>query len=472
MIMRRSNKQKQRPLSLTIRVMAFVAIAIGLSLLLISHLVQNAVEHHFAEQDADELKVITQSVEQALLDGVVDTTRLTEMLSHAVSGHHGVYFQVWDLDGKLIFGSSDTELSQMVNNYNALDIIQAANLYSWQADGTIYRGSITQTLIGNEGFRIVAAIDMNFHIHFLENFRHSLWLIMLLAGVITILAAWYGVHQGHAPLRGLSDIMSDVQADRLHVRLDSDEVPGELQALVNSFNHMIGRLEDSFTRLSHFSADIAHELRTPITNLITQTQVGLGQPRSLGEYRELLYSNLEEQERLAKMVNDMLWLAQSEHGLLKPVWDPLNLGQEVHELFDFFEALAEEKKIELIFQGNAPRIRGDRAMLRRAISNLLSNALRYTPAGEMIKVKLHPLNEAYVTLSIENPGPTISAEHLSKIFDRFYQVDPSRQRLSGGAGLGLAITKSIVEVHDGHISAYSDNDVTRFTISLPVMLEG
>jgi two-component system heavy metal sensor histidine kinase CusS len=472
MIMRWSKRLRQRPLSLATRVMAFVAIAIGLSLLLIGHLVQNAVERHFAEQDADELKVITTSVEQALRVGAVDSSRLTETLSHAVSGHHGVYFQVWDIKGQLIFGPRNTELSQPINNYPPVALIQATNLYRWQADGKTYRGSITQPLIGGEKFSIVAAIDMNFHIHFLDNFRNSLWLIMTLAGAFTMLAAWYGVHQGHAPLRSLSDIMSDVQADRLHVRLDSDDMPGELKVVVNSFNHMIGRLDDSFTRLSHFSADIAHELRTPITNLITQTQVALGKSRSLDEYRELLYSNLEEQERLAKMVNDMLWLAQSEHGLLKPVWEPLNLEQEVRELFDFFEALAEEKRIELAFQGTALHIRGDRSMLRRAISNLLSNALRYTPAGKTIKVTVERENEAYVRLRVENPGPMISSEHLAKIFDRFYQVDPSRQRLSGGAGLGLAIARSIVEAHDGHIDAYSDHDVTHFTISLPIPLNG
>src|SRR5690606_21966091 len=223
--------------------------------------------------------------------------------------------------------------------YSPVSRIQVDKLYSWQTDGKTYRGTITHTRIAGQDYRIVAAIDMDFHIHFLESFRRSLWLIMVAAGAITLLAAWYGVHQGHAPIRALSESMGDVQADRLHVRLDSNTVPGELKTLVDSFNHMIGRLEDSFVRLSHFSADIAHELRTPLTNLITQTQVGLGKPRSLEEYRELLYSNLEEQERLTKMVNDMLWLAQSEHGLLKPVWEPLDLAREVRELFDFFEVL-------------------------------------------------------------------------------------------------------------------------------------
>ncbi|HDY84139.1 hypothetical protein LCGC14_0695150 [marine sediment metagenome] len=472
MKLRKLNRQSVHPLSLTTRVMAFVAIAFGLSLLLISHLVQNAVEHHFAEQDADELKVITKSVEQALRNAAGDTSRVTEMLSHAVSGHHGVYFQVWDEQGRLIFGPSDLKLTQAVNDYASVALIRADNLYRWQADDITYRGSITQTLIAGEKFRIVAAIDMDFHIHFLNNFRHSLWLIMILAGAFTLLAAWYGVHQGHAPLRGLSEIMSDVKADRLHVRLDPDGVPDELKVLVNSFNHMIGRLDESFTRLSHFSADIAHELRTPITNLITQTQVALGKPRSLEEYQEVLYSNLEEQERLAKMVNDMLWLAQSEHGLVKLKRELLDLKQEVLELFEFFEALAEEKQIELVLQstGPTPMIYGDRGMLRRAISNLLSNGLRYAPTGKKITVKIDQMATSYVEVSVENTGLIIPAEHLSKLFDRFYQVDPSRHRLSGGAGLGLAITKSIIEAHDGNIVAYSNHDVTRFIFSLPSRL--
>ena len=231
---------------------------------------------------------------------------------------------------------------------------------------------------------------------------------------------------------------------------------------------MIGRLEDSFTRLSHFSADIAHELRTPLTNLITQTQVGLGKARTSEEYRELLYSNLEEQERLAKMVNEMLWLAKSDHGLLKPVQVPLNLAGEVNELFDFFEALAEERQIQLVLEGQAPPFQGDKAMVRRAISNLLSNALRHTPSGEKVLVRLAQLSEHQVSLSVQNPGPEIPAEHLPRMFDRFYRVDPSRARQSEGAGLGLAIVRSIVEAHGGRAEVASSSNKTTFTLLFPV----
>tara|TARA_R110000823_G_scaffold41495_16_gene109385 strand:- start:519 stop:1919 length:1401 start_codon:yes stop_codon:yes gene_type:complete len=458
----------RQPLSLATRVMVFVGLAIGLSLVLIGNLVLNAVERHFAEQDAGELAVMTEAVVKALRNAGDDPIRLREALPYAISGHHGVYFQVLDGQGEVLYGTPGADLSHAASILTPpVTEIHAGNLQTWQENDKIFRGVLTQNDIMGRSYSVTTAIDMGFHLQFLRRFRHNLWLIMSLTGAITLLAAWYGVHQAHAPLRGLSDRMGDIQADRLHVRLDPFSIPSELQGLVIAFNHMIGRLEDSFTRLSNFSADIAHELRTPLTNLITQTQVGLGKARAPEEYRELLYSNLEEQERLAKMVNDMLWLAKSDHGLLKPVQVPLNLASEINELFDFFEALAEERQIRLALEGQAPTIQGDRAMLRRAISNLLSNAIRHTPSGEKVLVRLARLSDHEVSLSVQNSGSEIPTEHLPNIFDRFYRVDPSRTRQSEGAGLGLAIVRSIVEAHGGRVEAASARNKTTFTLFFP-----
>lgn len=458
---------ERRPLSLTARVMVFVALAIGISLVLIGNLVLGAVERHFAEQDADELVVINQAVAQTL-QRVDDPLRLPVALSQAVSGHHGVYFQVWNGRGQLVFATPGADFAQAIVAFSPVKRIHADNLATWHFDGNAYRGVVTRFVSDSREYRIATAIGMDFHLHFLQGFRRSLWIIMLLTGGVTLLAAWFGVHQGHAPLRGLSDEMRSIQADRLHMRLDFRSMPLELRDLASAFNQMIERLEDSFTRLSHFSADIAHELRTPLTNLITQTQVALGRARTLDEYRELLYSNLEEQERLAKMVNDMLWLAKSDHGLLKPVQVTLDLATEVRELFDFFGALAEEKHITLSLEGQAPGVMGDRAMLRRAISNLLSNAIRHTPAGKWIKVRLTKAANDSVSLSVINPDSEIPAQHLPNLFDRFYRADPSRTRQSEGAGLGLAIVHSIVETHGGRVEASSDPNATTFTLFLPV----
>ena len=456
----------RRPLSLNNRVMLFVAIAITLSLLLIGYLVQKTVERHFEEQDADELVVITHAVEEALEKASKERVTPESILDKAVSGHHGVYFQVWDANYQLIFGSADFQPPAYLPTLAPLSRIHADNLYQWEIEDKVYRGAISLLHIGDARYRVVAAIDMGFHIHFLESFSHTLWLIMILAGVVTLLAAWFGVHQGHAPLRALSEAMRDIQADRLDVRLDTDTVPAELITLVDSFNRMISRLEESFEKLSYFSADIAHELRTPLTNLITQTQVGLGKSRSLEEYRELLYSNLEEQERLTKMVNDMLWLAQNDNGLLDPDWESLDLVQEVRATFEFFEALADEKGVRLQVEGKASSMTGDRAMLRRVLSNLLSNAIRFTPRGKDVSVRVSD-STASTNLVVENPGAEIPGEHLPRLFDRFYRVDPSRKRESEGAGLGLAIVRSIVEAHGGTVDANSQRGRTSFSISFP-----
>ncbi|WP_332888882.1 MULTISPECIES: heavy metal sensor histidine kinase [Haliea] len=460
-------RTERQPLSLAARVMVFVALAIGCSLFLIGNLVLNAVDRHFAEQDADELAVMSEAVVDALHIGAGDPKRLNVALAGAISGHHGVYFQVMSQSGDVLYGTPGADLSQMAATANPTTAIHANDLEIWHDNGSTLRGALTQVEVMGEIYAVTTAIDIGFHLQFLQSFRRTLWLIMSLAGGITLLAAWYGVYQAHAPLRGFSERMGDIQADRLHVRLDPSIAPTELQGLVTSFNHMIGRLEDSFARLSHFSADIAHELRTPLTNLITQTQVGLGRARSLEEYRELLYSNLEEQERLAKMVNDMLWLAKSDHGLLKPVEVTLNLASEASELFDFFGALAEERQIVLALEGQVPTIQGDRAMLRRAISNLLSNAIRHTPSGGRVQIRLAAASNHEVSLSVQNPGPGIPAEHLAKIFDRFYRVDPSRTRQSEGAGLGLAIVRSIVKAHGGRVEAASAQNKTTFTLFLP-----
>lgn len=457
----------RQPLSLSARLMVFVGLSIGISLVLVGNLVLVAVKHHFAEQDAGELIVMNEAVVEALRNAVDDPARLREALSNAVSGHHGVYFQVRNQQGEVIYGTPGADLTQAATTLNPAGAIQVSNLQTWNQNNATFRGVLTQNDAMGQRYSIATAIDMSFHLEFLRNFRRSLWFIMSIAGALTLVAAWYGVYQAHAPLRRLSGRMGDVQADRLDVRLDRASVPAELRGLVNSFNHMISRLEDSFTRLSHFSADIAHELRTPLTNLITQTQVGLGKARTSEEYRELLYSNLEEQERLAKMVNDMLWLAKADHGLIKPAQVPLDLSSEIKELFDFFEALAEERNIRLTLEGQAKAIYGDRAMLRRAISNLLSNAMRHTASGEVVLVRLDSASEHEIALSVENPGPEIPIEHLPNIFNRFHRIDPSRARQSEGAGLGLAIVRSIVEAHGGRAEASSANSRTTITLFFP-----
>lgn len=458
--------KRTRPLSLSLRVMLFVMLAIGLSLLLTSRLVLSTVERHFIEQDADEIRVMVEAIEHAIEHSNADSPSLSVGLSSAISGHHDVFYEVSNDAGVVLFSSSGVNFSSAVKDLNVITTIDTTNLESWVIGSTTYRGVVTSAFIKGVRYQIISAIDLGFHDNFLEAFSKSLWAILFGAGVITLFAAWVGVYQGLRPLRGVSQRVRTIQASKLDTRLDPGSVPVELKDLVLSFNQMIEQLEAGFKNLSHFSDDIAHELRTPLTNIITQTQVGLSKARSEADYREILYSVLEEQERLNKMVNDMLWLAKSEHGLLKISHTLVDLQNEFKALFEFFEAFAEERGVSLRINETPVLVRGDRDLLRRAFVNLLSNAIYHSSRGSAVAVNLQR-KEGFSTISIENTGPAIEEKYLKRIFDRFYRIDPSRQRNRDGAGLGLAIVKSVVEAHGGKIQVQSA-ETTQFIMQLPV----
>jgi two-component system heavy metal sensor histidine kinase CusS len=294
-----------------------------------------------------------------------------------------------------------------------------------------------------------------------------LGIAIVLAALTMAALGWIVTRWGLSPLRQVTNTVAGISAEHLGARLPASALPAELLPLAAAFNAMLARLDDSFRRLSEFSTDIAHELRTPISNLMTQTQVVLSSARDSNEYKEVLYSSLEEYERMAQMVGDMLYLAQADNGLLKPGQESVDLANETNGLFDYFEAWAEERGVSLTLTGSVS-VPGDRLMLRRALSNLISNAIRHTPHGEAVRVSLARHGDKAI-VAVENPGPEIPAAHLPRLFDRFYRIDPSRQRKGDGAGLGLAIVKSIVDAHGGSIQVASTRQTTRFQFTLPVL---
>jgi two-component system heavy metal sensor histidine kinase CusS len=244
-------------------------------------------------------------------------------------------------------------------------------------------------------------------------------------------------------------------------------VPGELQGLAQSFNAMLQRLDDDFVRLSSFSSDIAHELRTPISNLITHTEVVLSRPRRSEEYHEALYSNLEELQRMAKMVEEMLFIAKADNALIVPERQPVEMNRLVRQLFEYYELLAEEDGISLCCNGQGT-LMGDVSMLRRALSNLLSNAIRHSVEGGTVTVDIYTGGQS-LEVSVSNVGPVIPPEHIERLFDRFYRADPARREgHSSHAGLGLAISRSIVQSHGGTLACESSEASTRFTALFPL----
>ncbi|MCJ8297727.1 MAG: heavy metal sensor histidine kinase, partial [Pseudomonadales bacterium] len=268
---------------------------------------------------------------------------------------------------------------------------------------------------------------------------------------------------GLLPLYLIKQQTLGITAKQLNQRMSSERLPIELSDLIVALNQMLERLDNSFKRLSEFSNDIAHELRTPVTNLLTQTQVAISRPRDSDTYQNILASNAEELQQLSKMIADMLFLAKAEHGFELPSNSDIDLATEIHALFEFYEALAEEQKISLQLSGTG-NIVGDRLMIRRAINNLLSNAILHTPVNSVIQFSIDS-TENELSLKVQNPGVTILAADIPYLFERFYRSNKTRSRHNTeGTGLGLAITQAIVKAHNGEISVASEAGMTCFTI--------
>lgn len=198
---------------------------------------------------------------------------------------------------------------------------------------------------------------------------------------------WIAARRGLSPIRDFVNVARLISVSRLNERIPVEGLPNELVALGLSFNEILQRLEDLFRRLSDFSSDIAHELLTPVSNLMMQSHVALSQSRTVDEYQEILYSNLEEYDRLTHMIADMLFLAKSDNGLIMPNRESINLEQEVDAVIEFYESLAAEKHITVLRAGWA-KLNCDRLMIRRALSNLLSNALHHNPQGQQVNIDI------------------------------------------------------------------------------------
>jgi two-component system heavy metal sensor histidine kinase CusS len=457
--------------SITLRLTLSFAAASTAVLLALGLLIGNTVEQHFVEQDMDlmrgKLHLAGHLLEKVRTPAALDA--LPKQLDDALVGHHELAVVVRNAAGRNLFATPGADFPTGIL---ARDAVRDPPLPQvWGAarqPGTQPRRGISALLptgiSGEPPVLVAVAVDITHHERFMASFRRTLWLFVALAAALAGLLGWAAVKRGLAPLQAIRQGAAGVTASRLDYRLAVDAVPDELADLAQTLNDMLARLEDSFARLKDFSSDLAHELRTPISNLMTETQVALTRARSPEEYREVLASNAEEYERLARMVGDMLFLAQADNGLVVPSREPVDLAGEVRELFDFFDALAEEKSLRLSLSGNG-QVSGDKLMLRRALANLISNAIRHTPAGGSICVRIAATGGG-ITLEIENSGEPIGPEHLTRIFDRFYRADPSRHRSHEGAGLGLAITRSIVHAHGGEISARSTVDGVCFEIRL------
>lgn len=305
---------------------------------------------------------------------------------------------------------------------------------------------------GDPHFRLIqVALDVSDEEAMMAKYQLKMG-ISILVGLL--LAGGLGIfitRRGLKPLQSMASTVAQITETDLHQRIRSGTWPKELDELTLALDAMLGRLEDSFGRLSEFSANLAHELRTPINNLRGEAEVALSRSRSDEEYRRIIESSIEEYERLSRMVGDILFLARPDQGFIPQLID---VRTEIETLAEYYRTLADERHIVIAIQGTGT-VSVDQNLFQRAIGNIISNALHYTPNGGQIAVTIQAAQGGWLDIAIRDDGMGIAASDSPRIFDRFYRSPQARLRHNQGSGLGLAIVRSIMALHGATVTISS-----------------
>jgi heavy metal sensor kinase len=298
----------------------------------------------------------------------------------------------------------------------------------------------------------------------------SLWLVP--SGIlVAILLGWWMVRFVLRPVKDLGAVAREISISRLDKRLPVHGAGDEMDQLANIFNNVLERLEKTVGQMRDFTANISHELRTPLTALRGEAAVALAKGGTESDYRRVLESQLEELEKLSRMINQMLILARAEAGQIPLAHETVNLGALARSIVEQMEAVAWSKEIALATEcGGDVVVTGDSGWLERAILNLLDNAIKFTEEGGRIKVSVYS-REGQAVLEVSDSGIGIATDVLPRIFERFYRGDPSRSQELEGAGLGLSLVDWIVREHDGRVTVESHSEQgSVFRILLPCLL--
>jgi two-component system heavy metal sensor histidine kinase CusS len=370
-------------------------------------------------------------------------------------------------------------------------------------DGQAFRVTRVSALVGTSATQtdtIQIAVNVSQKEALLARYRFWFWAILIAAFAIFPLVGYQIARHGIRPVEEMATTARHISSTNLRERILAEGYPSELASLASTFNQMLDRLEESFERISRFSADIAHDLRTPVNNIRGEAEVALARTRSVGEYRDVIESCLEEAVRLSDLIGDLLFLARAESPLSDLRRERVDVGELLGAVREYYEASAADGGISLrsTVAGQPVFAELDRTLLQRAVGNLVSNALAHTPPGGTVILgtgvdcsktdssqadSARPdlsdkdfslkdcSNESFSTVRIEvsDTGAGIPAEALPRVFDRFFRVDSSRSKGSGGTGLGLAIVQSIAQLHGGKVEIASEpGQGTRVTLHMPV----
>lgn len=419
----------------------------------LSHSLHVQLERRDDEELAGKCRSINHLVEHAA--SLEDILARRHLMLDTLSGHDQMLVRIARADGSTLMESHDParsapDLDLSAINIGSWDRIEALRVGQLRAR---YIASMPTTRSGEKAIVLVVRTASD-RMLLLADYRADVWWAAGIGTLLATLLSYFLVRSGLSPLRMMAAQTRAISAHKLDTRLDLQAAPRELHEIVQSFNDMLDRLHRSFQQLSQFSADLAHDVRTPLNNLMVQTQVALGKPRGIDEYQALLSSNIEEYERLSRMMESMLFLARADNAHVVLQLQELDVAEELSRIAEYFEGIAEEAQVRIAVSG-AGRLRADTMLLRRAVGNLVANAIRYTPVDGVITLQAS-LTEGATIIEVANPGPGIAPAQVERIFDRFYRADPSRSSAGGSSGLGLAIVRTIMALHGGQASVHSE----------------
>lgn len=423
------------------------------------------VRHAFEEDNAvfaDKLSAIRTELRQP--EGI---NALDRELKNRLAGEAAVYWvRVIDAAGNVVAETPQMSDSLPANIFpqpagSTSSLPQSAKTY--QDDSKLFSLIASNETVNGQLYLLQLAQDRSTDERFRKQFRALLALVLIFGAIASGLIAVTVTRRGLRPLAKMRRMFERVQPAHLNERIEPARWPRELQPLAASFDDMLGRLEDSFTRLSQFSADLAHELRTPIGNMLGEAQVALTRDRSSEEYRAVIESTAGECDRLSGIIDGLLFLARAESAEQQIARSTFNARSALEKIVSFYQTVAEDRHIQITSTGDA-EVFADPILFNRAIGNLIDNALRFTPDRGRIEIAIGKVDHN-VEISVTDNGSGIAPEHLPRVFDRFYRADPSRS--AAGTGLGLSLVKSIVDLHAGTAKIKSDGRGTVVILTFP-----
>lgn len=437
--------------SITTRLTLLFSVAAALIQALLSVYLYSSLQHTFLKSNRQFLLREMQVLNKIVQAQPSDLAHLAVEQREGLDLPNGKYYsRVLDAQQRII--SETPGMPTILNADNTVDHAQGSREQWIHLAGHKSFFVLSRTIpVHATQVTFQMALDTSSQTHRLTEYQRTLLVVFMFGVLLSALAALFIARHGLKSLATMATEVGEISALSLTKHLTVADYPAELAHLGLSFNHMLMRLNQSFEQLQQFSADLAHELRTPVNNLIGESEVALVQVRNNEDYQQLIASNLDEYHRLSQIIEALLFLARADNTEITAKKQSLNAAEQVGAVFSYFEALAEEKKIKLSCTGNAV-VFADIQLLRRVLSNLIHNAIKFVAEGGEVSVLIDATDKATV-ITIQDNGAGIAAEHLPKLFDRFYRASASRTE--HGTGLGLSIVKSIMTLHGGTVSMES-----------------